>query len=442
MGYTGQTPTAVPLTSADIAPGTIEATDLSSTLNLSSKTVTLPASSVTSHVTSFDDSDIRSDILKLALHQAIDGNRVAYNLEDSFVDGFEDDSGITTETTVDRNTTGEYVSSIIGTPVDSNTLLLVQSNTTDGSTTFTDDSPSGRTVTVNGNTQHDTAVKKTGTSSILFDGSGDYLSVPDSNDFAFSGDHTIEAWIYPTSWSSAQRVFTTGPDGAWSNVAYQFGKIESGLVVEAQISNNGGAGLTVGPTSAISLNVWTHIALVRSGNDWTYYINGVSAATASSSLTVYNHSANPAIGASTGGGAPFTGNIDFVRVSDVARYSSSFTPTTEVLGQTVSATGTLISDPQTASTSRTSCSGVIIYSDGAGTNTLGTHLKIYFSCDNGSNWTEASSYGTATTYSGTKKLVKLGATTCTAGNQILIKAVWAGQSASLEARLEGWAVNY
>jgi hypothetical protein len=108
---------------------------------------------------------------------------------------------------------------------------------------------------------------------------------------------------------------------------------------------------------------------------------------------------------------------------------------------TLGATGTLISDPQTASTSRTSASGVIIYEDAAGTNTLGTDLKIYFSCDN-SAWTEAASYGTATTYSGTKKLVKLGATTCTAGTSIAMKAVWANQSASKEARLHGWAVNY
>ena len=69
----------------------------------------IPASAVTQHVTGFDDANIRSDILKLAIHQAIDGNRVAYNLEDSFIDGFEDDTGITTETTVDRNVAGEYV---------------------------------------------------------------------------------------------------------------------------------------------------------------------------------------------------------------------------------------------------------------------------------------------------------------------------------------------
>ncbi|MGB1842876.1 MAG: LamG-like jellyroll fold domain-containing protein, partial [Thalassobaculaceae bacterium] len=104
--------------------------------------------------------------------------------------------------------------------------------------------------------------------------------------------------------------------------------------------------------------------------------------------------------------------------------------TFSVTSTTTNATGTLISDAQTASSSRTSCSGVIIYSDASGTATLGTDLKIYFTCNNGTNWTEASSYGTATTYSGTKKLVKLGATTCTAGTQVAMKAVWANQQSS------------
>ena len=113
-GFLGNQPSAVPLTSADIADGTITNDDLAgsitdakiSALSASKLTGSLPASMATDLV------PVRSDILKLALHQAIDGNRVAYNLEDSFIDGFEDDTGITTETTVDRDTTGEYVSSI------------------------------------------------------------------------------------------------------------------------------------------------------------------------------------------------------------------------------------------------------------------------------------------------------------------------------------------
>ena len=133
--------------------------------------------------------------------------------------------------------------------------------------------------------------------------------------------------------------------------------------------------------------------------------------------------------ASANAGPPLDGDID----------NLTFT----VSSTTVNATGTLISDAQTASSSRTSCSGVIIYEDSSGTATLGTDLKIYFTANNGTNWTEAASYGTATTYSGSKKLVKLGATTVPAGTQVAMKAVWANQaSGSKETRLHGWAVNY
>jgi hypothetical protein len=102
-------------------------TDLINTLDASKLTGSLPASMAT------DLEPVRSDILKLALHQAIDGNRVAYSLEDSFVDGFEDDSGITTETTVGRDTTDEYISTIrFSTPVydsgDRTSSITVTSN--------------------------------------------------------------------------------------------------------------------------------------------------------------------------------------------------------------------------------------------------------------------------------------------------------------------------
>ncbi len=112
-------------------------------------------------------------------------------------------------------------------------------------------------------------------------------------------------------------------------------------------------------------------------------------------------------------------------------------------GVTASATGTLISDTQTAPAATTEVSGVILYKDNAGTATLGTHLKIYFTANNGTNWTEAASYGTPQTFSGTTKQVKLGKTTVTSGTQVKLKAVWASQaSGSMETQLHGWAVNY
>ena len=146
----------------------------------------VPSSAVTQHVTGYDDASIKADILNLALNQAIADNRVAYNLENSFVDGFEDDTGITTETNVDRNTSGEYVSSITGTAPDSNYVFLVQSDTTNNSTTFTDESANAHALTVVGDTKHSTTEEKIGDTSIYFDGTSDYIhATNDHADFAF-----------------------------------------------------------------------------------------------------------------------------------------------------------------------------------------------------------------------------------------------------------------
>ena len=83
------------------------------------------------------------------------------------------------------------------------------------------------------------------------------------------------------------------------------------------------------------------------------------------------------------------------------------------------------------------------YGDATGTATIGTDLKIYMSANNGTNFTEAASYSTAQTFSGSIKMVRLGKTTVTSGTQVKLKAVWANQApGSKVTRLNGWAINY
>ena len=78
----------------------------------------------------------------------------------------------------------------------SNRVLLLHCDGTDGSTSFIDSSSSGHTVTAVGNAQIDTAQYKFGGASALFDGSGDYLTVPDSSDFNFGANPvTIDFWV-------------------------------------------------------------------------------------------------------------------------------------------------------------------------------------------------------------------------------------------------------
>ena len=341
----------------------------------------VPASAVTQHVTGYDDANIRSDILKLALSQAVDGNRVAYNLENSFIDGFEDDTGITTETNVDRNGAGEYIStSTFGTPA-------------------YDTSDRSSTITLTSNMSASSGLYSTSGPIDDYFIDGDTGTAP-GNRWGFENGVNAANLYIRFQWAATQLItaWKWYGQGAASNGTWKW-----------QGSDDGSTWTDVGSSFTLS------------------HINGVVEETTPLGSNATGYKYYQLIGVSgTLGSAGNNVEIQFKQA-----------------GQTFNATGTLISDAQTASSSRTSCSGVIIYEDSSGTATLGTDLKIYFTANNGTNWTEAASYGTATTYSGSKKLVKLGATTVTAGTQVAMKAVWANQaSVSKETRLHGWAVNY
>ena len=109
-----------------------------------------------------------------------------------------------------------------------------------------------------------------------------------------------------------------------------------------------------------------------------------------------------------------------------------------------SATGTLIQAANTVTGTRTEVGGTMLYKDNEGTATLGTDLKIYFTCDGGSNWTETDTYTAITpVYASGIKQVRLGKMTCTGGTDVRYKAVWANQAdGSLETQLHGIGINY
>ncbi len=331
-----------------------------------------------------DLSALKADILKLAIHQAVEGNRTAYNLEDSFIDGFEDDSGITTETTVDRDTTGEYVSSV----------YTADTVTTPTSSDWTGDTGS-YTLTSGGadSTSGDDSIKSNWTS-----GTGDFtiqLTVTAYSNQVFG--------VYPVSEDSS---FASN-DNAGMNGMTNSWWWQGNSVGEAAKARHAGSSYTFSDSDLIEDG--SVVQIKRVSGTISILIDGATRHT-------YSQTSSADLRFVIAHHGTTNGNVQ----------SMTFTaPST-----TTNATGTLISDAQTASSSRTSCSGVIIYEDADGTSTLGTDLEVYFTANNGTNWTEAASYGTATTYSGTKKMVKLGATTVTAGTQVAMKAVWANQVAS------------
>jgi hypothetical protein len=179
-----------------------------------------------------------------------------------------------------------------------------------------------------GNAQISTSVKKYGTGSMLFDGAGDYLTVPSTPNLAFQGNFTVEAWLYLTSYpSSANAMYVCDfRNGSTSN--FGFGVIGSAGVAKPYAFVGSGPVDATGTTS-LSLNTWYHIAMVRSGSTVTYYLNGVSDATFSTSFS--QGVTGMTIGARYTGATEYVaGYIDDLRITKgVARYTANFTaPTT------------------------------------------------------------------------------------------------------------------
>ena len=141
---------------------------------------------------------------------------------------------------------------------------------TDASTTFTDSSTTPHTVTANGNAQVDTSQSQFGGASGLFDGTGDYLSIPETTDFDFgTGDFTIDFWLrFNTgSTSLARDLFELGLYSQNKGVAAQW----NGFSILVYF--NGGTEIFTGAWAPTE-NTWYHLAMARSGTNFRVFIDG------------------------------------------------------------------------------------------------------------------------------------------------------------------------
>lgn len=194
-------------------------------------------------------------------------------------------------------------------------VLLLHMDGTDASTTFTDEY--GHTVTANGNAQIDTASSKFGGASGLFDGTGDYLTIPDSTDWDFgTADFTIECQVNAAA-SGYSGLVGMRDTGSVNPILYLW---TTGVIVWYY---NGAARIT--GTTNISGGGWYHIALVRYGGSTKIYVNGTQEG------STYTDSNNYVADGIWIGGTPsasqyLNGHMDEVRITKgTARYTGNFT---------------------------------------------------------------------------------------------------------------------
>jgi len=223
---------------------------------------------------------------------------------------------------------------------DANTVLLVTGDGTHASTTFNDLSTSNHTVTGVNQAHHTRMIRLGNVSSILFDEADDALTVPHHADFDIgTGDFTVEAWVYmddpPEVPNEVYRIMAQGEmEAANGNWTFGFGSAwGAGYQLNFAI-RVGGENVDVLSTGMDDIvkhsNQWVHLAVSRSSGTVKMFYNGIevySGASAGSMTTT--DAGDISIGARWNTGAwieEFSGLMDEVRFSDVARYTSDFTP--------------------------------------------------------------------------------------------------------------------
>ena len=390
-----------------------------------------------------DLSSVNADISALALREATNEASAAFNLPNQFIETFTDDTNLGTQTTGDR-VNGYWGTIYGGWAVDTNTALdtsLIAHYPWDNSD---DDVKDTNELTAQGSPTYSTSIKKLGTHSLELNANTERFSYTSGTpSWGSPSAMSMATWVY---WNSTSGTYSMIFDGYPTSPSFMFA-INDGDDKPTTYDTNGGWHTT---NTAISKNTWVHLGFTLTTTTKQWYINGaLDHTTTGTYLLGTAHSANN-IGARSDNTHGYGGYLDqtlfwnkVVSAQEITDLYNSGSGNTWS-ASTTSATGTLIQSANAVGSAKTKVGGTMLYKDNEGTATLGTDLKIYFTCDGGSNWTEATSYNAITpVYSTGIKQVRLGETTCTSGTDIRYKAVWANQAgSSKETQLHGIGINY
>jgi hypothetical protein len=187
-------------------------------------------------------------------------------------------------------------------PLFSSVRLLLHMDGTGSS--FVDSSGTPKTITANGNATQSTTQSKFGGKSAAFDGSGDFLTIPQ---IAFgTSDFVLECFLYL---NSVGGLYTGIYDGRPSSNGPQPTLILDG----SSISWFTNADFQI-TGSSLSTGQWHHIAVARASGNTRMYVNGTQVGSTYADSTNYTSSSTTRIG-SLFDGFGLNGYIDELRIT-------------------------------------------------------------------------------------------------------------------------------
>ena len=196
--------------------------------------------------------------------------------------------------------------------IDTDTKLLWHFNEADASTDIVDSSTTANTETANGNVQTDSGVTKF-TNTSLFDGTGDYWTVPDSENWNFgTGDLTIDFWVRFSADPSgtSQYLISQSTDGTnfwllWVNASDE-------LILKNRLASIDTIDVVKAWNPAGT--TWYHVAATRSGTSIKLYIDGTQIGTTTTSAVGFDDWTGTLQIGALATATNFAGNLDELRI--------------------------------------------------------------------------------------------------------------------------------
>ena len=366
---------------------------------------------VSTAVDNIDFTPLRQDISILALKEAISENRTTLNLPNSLIETFEDETGLTL-TNVSRDDTTEYVSGILTDTTRVGTLQFLGS-----AQDAVSGLDNGSALTVNATTgQISIPTTLVFTAATNADNYTTRLDLGETIEISSPFRISYEGCTGGTGSSPNNRIgivelnMSTG-----DNTGYLFhhnGSSGTAPTITKEGSSWGDLGGT--PNSIVNQTFTSYEGYYAADSTTTKWVQFAWSGDPISARYLY-------VGSTATKGIPTT--LRFQHGSPLADFATV----------AASTTGELIAATNTVAAAKTKVSGVMLYKDNTGTATLGTDLRIYVTCNGGTNWTEvllADMTVTTPVFSTGIKMVKLAEKTCTSGTDIRYKVAWANQSAA------------
>ena len=128
-----------------------------------------------------------------------------------------------------------------------------------------------------------------------FDGANDTVSVPDNPDWSLQGDFTIDTWVNFAALHRTAQALLAQDEGFGNTTKWMFWYTEGGdLAFEFGTAGQGFHAASAAWTPILSQ--WYHVAVTRSGSDFTLYVDGVAVGTGTESTPITDGAAPLSLG--------------------------------------------------------------------------------------------------------------------------------------------------